>query len=117
VLSRIPSKELTAFVVWVPQLAGTRDAATWSSRWIDDSRTHHYWDGADVTGLAFARVLQTPGPAWDVYLAYARGIRWNGALPPQPTFWMQQLGMHSVPALDASALAARVRKLLYEPRA
>jgi hypothetical protein len=112
VLSRISSKQLTAFVVWVPQLLGTRDAAVVSSRWIDDPRTHQYWDKADATGLAFGRVLQTPGPAWDVYLAYARGIRWTAALPPHPTFWMQQLGMPNVPALDAAVLADRVRTML-----
>jgi hypothetical protein len=112
VLSRIPSKKLTAFVVWVPQLLGTHDAAVASSRWIDDPRTHHYWDGADATGLLYSRVLQTPGPAWDVYLVYARGVRWSAALPPRPTFWMQQLGMSNVPALDATVLAERVKNLL-----
>jgi hypothetical protein len=112
VLSRIASKKLAAFVVWVPQLAGTRAFATQASRLIDDPRTHHYWDQADVTGLEFARVLQTPGPVWDVYLAYAPGIRWTAQLPPHPTFWMQQLGIPNVPPLNTSILANRVRALL-----
>ncbi|MBV8149102.1 MAG: hypothetical protein JO092_08430 [Candidatus Eremiobacteraeota bacterium] len=115
-LSRIPSKHLTAFVVWVPQRYGTHNAAIGSSRWIDDPRTHHYWDAADASGVAFSHVLRTPGPAWDVYLAYARGVRWNAALPPQPTFWMQQIGMSNVPALNASVLATRVRALLNQQR-
>ena len=111
-LSRIASKNLTAFVVWVPQLNGTHARAIEASRLIDDPRTRQYWDQTDVTGIQFGRVLETPGPAWDVYLAYAPGIRWDNALPPQPTYWMQQLGMSNVPRLDASTLAEHVRALL-----
>jgi hypothetical protein len=114
VLSRIASKRLTAFVVWVPQLAGTRAFATTSSRLIDDARTHHYWDQTDVTGMEFGRVLGAAGPVWDVYLLYAPGILWTAALPPRPTFWMQQLGLPNAPWLDAPVLAQRVRALLEE---
>jgi len=112
VLSRIPSNNLTAFVIWVPQLAATHAAAIQSSRLVDDPRALHFWDQSDVTGLEYARVLQTPGPSWDVYLAYAPGIRWTSETPPKPTFWMQQMGMSNVPYLDASVLADRVRALL-----
>jgi hypothetical protein len=112
VLSRISSSRLTPLIVWVPQLAGTRAAAINASRLIDDSRAMHFWDKSDVSGEQFAGVLQTPGPAWDVYLAYAPGIRWGPGAPPKPTFWMQQMGMASVPYLDASVLAGHVRELL-----
>jgi hypothetical protein len=116
VLSRIASKNLTAFVVWVPQLAGTYTAAIQSSRLIDDGRTIHYWDQADVTGQQFAGVLGTPGPAWDVYLVYSPGVRWGSKSPPAPTYWMQQMGMSNVPYLDAPVLAEHVRALLAENR-
>jgi hypothetical protein len=112
VLSRISSKRLTAFVVWVPQLAGRRSFVAPASRLINDSRTHHYWDQLDVTGSEFGNVLQAPGPVWDVYLLYAPGVLWTGRLPPRPTFWMQQLGLPNAPPLDAAALADRVRALL-----
>ncbi len=113
-LSRIPSKNLTAFVVWVPQLFGTRPDAMRASRLIDDPRTVHYWDGSDVTGIEFGRILPTPGAAWDVYLLYPPGIRWYVQQPPKPAFWMQQLGLTNAPYLDASVLAARTRALLSE---
>jgi hypothetical protein len=112
VLSRIASKKLAAFVVWVPQLAGRRSFVAAASRLIDDPRAHHYWDQSDVTGLEFGRVLQAPGPVWDVYLLYAPGIRWIAQVPPRPTFWMQQLGLPNAPWLDAPALAEHVRALL-----
>jgi hypothetical protein len=112
VLSRIASKKLTAFIVWVPQLFGTQPDAVRASRLIDDPRTLHYWDGSDVTGVEFGRVLPTPQAAWDVYLLYPTGIRWTGALPPKPTYWMQQLGLGNAPYLDASTLAGHIRALL-----
>lgn len=111
-LSRIASKKLTALVVWVPQLFGTQPDAVRASRLIDDPRALHYWDGSDVTGIEFGRVLLTPQAAWDVYLAYAPGIRWTENLPPRPTYWMQQLGLTNAPYLDASTLADRIRGLL-----
>jgi hypothetical protein len=112
VLSRIASKNLTALVVWVPQLFGTQPDAVRASRLIGDARALHFWDGADVTGIAFGRVLPTPQAAWDVYLAYAPGVRWTGALPPKPNYWMQQLGIDNAPYLDASTLADRIRGLI-----
>jgi hypothetical protein len=112
VLSRIASKKLTTFVVWVPQLFGTQPDAIRASRLIDDPRTVHYWDGSDVTGIAFGRTLAIPSAAWDVYLLYPPGIRWTAQQPPKPAFWMQQLGVTNAPTLDAEVLAARVRELL-----
>jgi len=112
VLSRIASKNLTAFVVWVPQLFGTQPDAVRASRLIDDPRTIHYWDGADTTGIEFGRVLPTPQAAWDVYLVYPPGIRWSENLPPKPNYWMQQLGIDNAPYLNAPIFADHVRALL-----
>jgi hypothetical protein len=114
VLSRIASKDLTAFVIWVPQLAGTYADAIQASRLIDDPRTRHYWDQTDVTGTEFARVLGVPGFAWDVYLAYAAGIRWSAELPPRPTYWMQQLGLRDVPRLNGSVFSEHIKALLHQ---
>lgn len=111
-LSRIQSKNLSAFVVWVPQLNGTHANAIEASRLIDDPRARHYWDQTDITGTVFGEVLKIPGSAWDVYLAYAPGIKWTAQLPPKPTYWMQQLGMPNVPRLDASIFAQHVEMML-----
>jgi hypothetical protein len=111
VLSRNESTNLAAFIVWVPQLHGTRPDAVQSSRTIDDRRTRHYWDGSYVSGPAFERTLHIDEPAWDVYLAYAPGIRWTAELPPQPTYWMHQLGVTNAPRLDGKVFAEHVRAL------
>jgi hypothetical protein len=39
-----------------------------------------------------ALINLTTEPAWDVYLVYEPGIEWNGSAPPEPTFFMHQLG-------------------------
>ncbi len=110
-LSRITSTNLAAFIVWVPQLHGTRRDAMQASRIIDDRRTRHYWDGSYASGPAFERTLAIGEPAWDVYLAYAPGIRWTTDFPPRPTYWMHQLGVSNAPRLDATVFAEHVRDL------
>lgn len=80
---------------------------------VGDRRARQYWDGGDWLGDAYGRVLHTPGPAWDVYLLYARGRSWTGTLPPSPDYWMQQLaGVTTAPHLDPGVLYQRVEQLL-----
>jgi hypothetical protein len=59
-------------------------------------------------GLAPKLGLADGDLAWDVYLLFAPGIRWEKA-PPEPTSWMHRLG-HGPPQLrlDAKKLAAEI---------
>jgi hypothetical protein len=80
---------------------------------ITDRRARQYWDRAGWLGDAYAKVLSTPGSAWDVYLLYARGRSWNGTLPPSPDYWMHQLvGVSTAPHLDPDVLHQHVEQLL-----
>jgi hypothetical protein len=80
---------------------------------ITDRRARQYWDRAGWLGDAYAKVLRTPGSAWDVYLLYARGRSWNGTLPPSPDYWMHQLvGVSTAPHLDPDVLHQHVEQLL-----
>jgi hypothetical protein len=81
---------------------------------VTDSRARQYWDAQGWLDQAYGRVLQTPGPAWDVYLLYSRGSRWNDVLPPRPDYWMHQLGgVKSAPHLDPVVLNQHVEQLLH----
>jgi hypothetical protein len=55
-------------------------------------------------------------PAWDVYLVYAPGVRWEGDTPPTPTFWMHQLtadtGADQRYCLDPAVLEREVARLI-----
>jgi hypothetical protein len=80
---------------------------------VTDPRAKQYWDTVGWTDEAYGRILNTPGPAWDVYLLYGRGVRWTGSLPPQPEYWMHQLGgVTSAPHLDPDVLKQHVDALL-----
>lgn len=104
---------LAPLIVWVPQLGAQRLDVRFGMALITDSRAQQYWDAHGWLGEAYGRVLRTPGSAWDVYLLYRRGVRWNGTLPPAPDFWMQQLGgVTSAPRLDPRLLKQHVDALL-----
>jgi hypothetical protein len=93
-------------------------AATQAGSWSED-RVRQWWDGAREMSQLFAQTLGLQGPAWDVYLLYRSGIRWEGEVPPAPTFWMHQL---ADPAADpdfllcddASRLARELDRLTKE---
>jgi copper chaperone CopZ len=92
VFSATHSRELRGFIGWLPMLAAddAASAATQASS-FRDPRLSQAWDGQRTAGALFARMLKLKGTAWDVYLLYPRGVRWEGAAPPEPTFWMHQL--------------------------
>ena len=51
----------------------------------------HAWDPDRQVSDLFAKTLKLRGTAWDVYLLYPRGVRWDANEPPPPEFWMHQL--------------------------
>ena len=58
---------------------------------LESARFEQFWDPEREAARLFAETLALEGVAWDVYLLYAPGVRWNGDRPPPPTFWMLQL--------------------------
>ena len=93
-----------------------RDVAS-ASREVADPRTLHYWDGASASMRAVRATLSLSEDAWDIFLLYPPGVKWEGAHPPAPEFWMHQLGSRSSPRLsgpylDPAELLARTRTVL-----
>jgi hypothetical protein len=57
-----------------------------------DERISQYWDGDDLLGAAVATRLRSPGLiAWDIYLSFPAGLRWDDELP-MPAAWVHQMG-------------------------
>jgi len=118
VLEAIPSKQLAAYVVWIPVL-NYQDEATLQrngqkeSGRVADSRAIQYIDPNGLAGKQYSPILNIPyhGPAWDVYLAFGAGIRWDDH-PPAPTRWMHQLDMDRARHLDGRKFAAEIQQLL-----
>jgi hypothetical protein len=103
--------------VWVPKRGGKEKDVPVATRLVPDARATHYWDGSGVTMRTFQSVLGIPEDAWDVYLVYGPGARWEGELPPKPDYWMHQLGSRGEPRvngpyLDPNEFAQRATALL-----
>ena len=79
ILARSASSNLAVFVVWVPFVAGTRQAVNTSV--LPDRRVTDLWDGSAVSSQWFsAHVTHSGGPTWDYYLLFSPRARW-GAVP------------------------------------
>lgn len=67
-------------------------AAVASAHRLDRSRLGaHFHDRDRAVGTAVAEMLGGRGKvAWDIYLFYPPGIRWEAA-PPAPAAWFHQL--------------------------
>jgi hypothetical protein len=82
---------------------------------IPDSRAAHFWDKDQTLGKIYAKVLGLPPDdiAWDIYLLFPRGVRWD-VKAPAPAYWMHQIFYPSANYLDGRKLRLEVEKLLPE---
>ncbi len=87
VLAKDPSLPLKVYVVWFDMVPG--DArGRWPAGAITDPRAVHFWDGTKAVGrLVAARSgLTDVDVAWDVFLLYPAGARWDADLA-SPAAW------------------------------
>lgn len=99
-------------IVYVPTLGADESDIPRAMR-LFDSPAKHYWEDTGVIGKYFQQRLGLDVYAWDIWMIYPPGPRWDETLPPQPAFWMHQLGgIEDHPRLDVTEFAARVGKLL-----
>lgn len=92
VFEKHPSPDLKAFLVWLPiRAADDPEEAALQTAAFRGPRLGEGWDAEREIGDLFAERLALKGTAWDVYLVYDRGVRWDGDAPPAPGFWMHQL--------------------------
>ncbi len=122
-LAALPDDGLGCFYAWVPMLpADNERAAREAARRFAGERARHYWDAdrwlAGTLGVALSLpAIAPPGEprpralAWDVYLAYGRGV----ADIERPDFWMHQLNVSHAPLLNAEVWLAKVQALLRTP--
>lgn len=114
-LEGIADDDLRVFVVWEPILRPDNErAARRATTMLDDPRVTHFWTMTRDVGTSFETPIGLKGePAWDVYLLYPRGTRWEEA-PPPPDFYMHQMRgrLPEDRVLDGRRLAAETRRLL-----
>lgn len=116
VLKKFSSPALRAILIWLPMRAGdTPAAAAQQTATETDARIWQGWDPAREIGKLLGETLDLHEIAWDVYLVYRPGIRWEARQPPPPTFWMHQLAGADPKLLlceDPARLSAEVGRLL-----
>ena len=111
------SESLAGFVVWLPMKPKDSAKTAWleSEKLKDERISVRGWDGDRKIGRLFARPLKLSSTAWDVYLVYAAGVKWEGPEPPQPSYWMHQLRgqrADTMLCLNPTALSRKVQKYL-----
>jgi hypothetical protein len=112
VFATISDPRLRGYIVWVPKLDGHEKNVDQATHTVADPRVSHYWDGDGYLVHAYDQTLHLGQDAWDIYLIYPPGVRWDGAQPPASAYWMTQLGGTEAPALDKTVFADHARRML-----
>ena len=100
--------------IHVPALGAEEKHVVGSIPLLSGPRVTHYWDPNGNTGLEYRKTLDIPMYAWDVWLVYEPGARWeDGRPPPYPDYWEHQLpGLPADKKLDAQRFADEVNARL-----
>lgn len=100
---------LRTYIAWVPMLMARESHVRNGLRAVGDPGVAHYWDEHSALVHGFVKTLGLGQPAWDIYMIYGPGTRWEADLPPAPHFWMHQLPGADAPRLDAEEFARRLK--------
>ena len=106
---------MRAYIVWLPIYGGDfKGEAQKLSNSFRDKRISYFLDPESATGKEWQPVLGTPFAAWDVYLLYGPDAQWEKE-PPQPAFWMHQLGhVATAPRFDEETFTAKLKAIIGE---
>src|SRR5262245_11061985 len=117
-LKSITDDRVRAYIVWLPIYGGDfKGEAQKLSNSFRDSRVSYFLDPESETGKQWQPILKTPFIAWDVYLLYGPDTRWEKQ-PPQPEFWMHQLGLVTgAPRFDEETFTAKLKEMVGELKA
>jgi hypothetical protein len=93
IFEQISHPQLTGTFIWEPMMADDDiETAIIQRELFQDNRVQHYWDADKVLGKIIADSLLENTPiAWNIYMLYQPGAKWNSENFPSPDFWMHQL--------------------------
>jgi hypothetical protein len=113
--------QLRTLIPHVPTLGAEAKHVLDAAALVTGGNATHYWEDSGIVGRLYERTLGIEGIyAWDVWLVYKPGVRWNGEYPPKPDFAMHQLGSRVdevMPRLDSREFAKVVNGYLAEMEA
>ncbi len=101
----------------MPTVGATAADVPAAAALVTGGNATHYWEERGIIGKLYETTLDITGVyAWDVWMVYGPGARWDEALPPKPDFTMQQLRARKVdaiiPRLDSKRFAEAVADAL-----
>ncbi len=108
---------LRTLIAHVPTLGAKVEHVPEAAALITGGNTTHYWEESGIVGRLYEKPLGIEGIyAWDVWLVYKPGARWDDTVPPKPDFAMQQLGSSRanelMPRLDSEEFSEVVNNYL-----
>jgi hypothetical protein len=119
-LERLRDPHLDVYVVW--EKLGPHDsaaAAAQAAALLSDPRIHHFWSPDHFASTALrGPVGLERTPAWDVFLLFGKGKRWDAAPPSPDSFMHDQKQNPELPKdrlLNADTLATEAKTLLGAP--
>jgi hypothetical protein len=114
VLKDVADERVRVYVIWDPIFGGDFNGESKKlSNKFADKRVSYFKDPNSLAGNLWESVLKTEREiAWDVYLLYGAGAEWDKD-PPQPDYWMHQLGgVTKAPRLNAAKFIVELKALL-----
>ena len=82
---------LRTLVAYVPALNAREEHVPEAAALVTGGNATHYWEDSGILGKLYDKVLGIDTYAWDVWMIYKPGIRWEDTYPPKPDFGMHQL--------------------------
>ena len=109
---------LRTLIPHVPTLGATADHVSDAAELVTGGNATHYWEETGIIGQLYEKTLETDGRyAWDVWMVYKPGARWDEEYPPKPDFAMHQLSrvpIGTMERLDSKKFAEVVASYLDE---
>jgi hypothetical protein len=92
IIQSFPKADISIAIVWINKLAAdSKTAAEKTAETFNDSRVYQFYDPQQLSGQVIADSIGWHGRiAWDIYLFYTAGSKWND-MPPSPVDWVHQL--------------------------
>ena len=117
VMKTIDDPRLRLYVVWGPmEEADTEADARKVTVNAPDPRAVHFWTDDDVLAEAWAKTLGVVDDeaAYDTYMIFPPGARWDESDPPSPAYfmWIEKSGLPKETKFNGIVFAEQVRRFL-----
>jgi hypothetical protein len=114
-LEQNPKAKIKVFVLWGPiRTSDNRRAAEIASGYLPDARSAHFWDLWSYGLKLYTTQLNFPANtlAWDIFVVYKPQVFWGNAAP-EPTVWLQNLGLNHGTKYTPKLLQAELEKWIH----